>query len=569
MTRRTGPALLLVGLALISISSATRAAAPAWTRAATAHFEVHTTAGARTAMDILTYFEQVRGFFEAFLALPPSSRSPVQVIAFASDEEFAPYRMAPTASAYFQPSHERDFIVLRKVDGDSEPILVHEYAHLALERGGGQYPPWLSEGLAEFFSTMVPDRRRVVLGRPPVGRLATLRREALLPVSRVLAVTRDAAEYTADHAGLFYAESWALTHMLVAGERYQPQVDRLLALIARGAPAVDALATVYQKSPAEIEADLRQYIARGFYRQLTVPYAPVAPDLSTAKIGPEDTFDAQLTLAHLLAAGRGREERARDAFESLARERPDDGRLAGARGLFELQTGHPSDARTWLERAITAGSRDALAHAELARLVESTDAARASALLATAAALAPDDPEVRLRSAAHLVTLRRGADALAELGRINPVPASQRFVYYQVIANAQALLGHFDQARAAAARVADFATTAEESRFAVDLMSKVRGPADMTHVVLGRLRRMDCAGPSPVLEVHTADGVLRLLLEDPSKVLIGGGTPIDLDCGQQDRPLRIGYAAADAPPGTNGRVRFIDFRSSTWGQAGT
>ncbi len=537
------------------------ARAPSWTRATSAHFEIYTTGGERRAREALAYFEEVRGFFETFLSLPPSTRRPTRVILFSSASEYAPYRISAAAAAYEQPGRDRDYIVMYDLNGDSEPIIVHEYAHLALERSGGaSYPAWLSEGLAEFFSTMVPSRDRVVLGRAPEGRLRTIQSEAMLSVSRLLGVSRDSPEYTSDHAGTFYAESWALTHMLVAGERYQPKVDQFLALVARGTPVADALTRVFRKTVAEVDTDLRQYLTRGFFRQLTVPYAATSSTIS-ATVSPIDAFDANLALADLLGAGRGREALARTAFDALAVDRPSDPTMAATRGLFELQTGHPDQARVWLERAVTGGSREPMAYAELARLVEPDDVSKASALLDMAATLAPDDILIRIRIASNLVTRHRADDALATLGRIPRVPTEQQFLYQQVLANAYALLGQFTDARAAAARVAEFAHTPSERSFADAMMRQVSGPPDMTDVVSGRLRNMNCESTQPVLEVHTNAGVLKLIVDAPSRIVVPGGGSAELACGPQDRPLRVGYARANAPTGTQGRVRMLDFSS--------
>ena len=551
----------LIAAGCLIAAGAARTDAAGWTVAASPHFEVYTTAGANAAGEALAYFEDVRDFFEAFLSLPSTSRPATQVFIFSNEFEFAPYRGTASASAYYQPGRDRDYIVLRDFNSDARPMIVHEYAHLALQRGGAVYPTWLSEGLAEFFSTMVPDRRRMLLGRAPLGRLVTLKTEAMLPVVRLLAVDRDSPEYTSSHAGVFYAESWALTHMLVAGERYQPRVDAFLAAVTQGTPVPEALARVYRKSVPDIDRDLRAYVARGFFRQLSAAHDRRAQASRTTG-APADPFVVDLSLANVLAAGIGREARARAAFERLASVRPRDADLATSRGLFELQSGHNDVAETWLNLAVTAGTRSAMAHAELARLVEPADPARAAALLSTAVALAPDNTEVRIRVAANFVVRHLATQALAGLARIKPEDiGDQRFMYYQVLANAHAALGDFDVARAAASRVRETARNAEERAFAETLMQQVRGPADITDVVRGRLSAVICGGPAPILEVITDAGVLRLVVDDRAKVVLAGGVgATELPCGAQDIPLRVGFARGGGPAGTHGRVRLLDFR---------
>lgn len=547
-------------LLLLLLATASSHAA-GWTRTSSDHFEIYTTAGGPRAREALAYFEQVRGFFDRFLSLPPSTRPATRVILFSSASDFEPYRVSATSAAYFQPARDHDYIVLSHLTGDAEPVIVHEYAHLAIDRSGATYPPWLSEGLAEFFSTLVPARGRVLLGAAPLGRVAALAQHELLPLARLLRVTRDAPEYLADHSGVFYAESWALTHMLIAGERYQARVDRFLALVARGTPAAEALTAVFETSLPDIERELRRYITRGYFRQLSVP-----GDMSTtgtvADTVPIDVFDANLVLANLLAGSRGREAQARTAFAALARERPDDTSLTTSRGLFEALNGHDDDARGFLERAVRLKTRDALAIAELARLIEPTDALRAGALLEQALVLAPADPLIRIRRASNMVSRGLGAQALDETARIQPVSPEQQFLYFQVVANAHALLGQFDEAAAAGTKVLDTATTSGERRFAEGLIERVRAPAGVTDMVVGRLNSIACNGPSPVLEVITDQGILHLVVDDPSKVLVPGGGSVDLNCGPQNRPVRVGYGRANPPRGTNGRLRFLEFKEA-------
>lgn len=536
--------------------------AAGWTITTSPHFEVYSSGGEKRAREALAYLEPVRGFFDTFLSLPPSVRPPTRVILFSNDTEFAPYRVSFSSPAYYQPAHDRDYIVLRAFNADSEPIIIHEYAHLALERSGAAYPAWLSEGLAEFFSTMSPERGRVLLGAAPQGRVSTLQTESMLPVARLLEVDRDSPEYASSHAAVFYAQSWALTHMLVAGERYRPKVDQFIALVAKGTPAASALNTVYGKSVADIDRDLRVYVKVGYFHQLSSPYSS-PPSSAQTITAPIETFDVNLALANLLAAGRSRETAARTAFDVLLRERPDSIPVAASRGLFELQTGHADAARPWLERAVAGGTKDGAVYAELARIVEATDPAQATALLESGLAAAPDDAMVRVRMAANMVTRRRADDALkmaSSIALVNRLPAEQQFLYYQVVANAESLLGNFDRAMAAAARVSDFARSVSERRFGESLMKQVSGPADMTDVTRGRIINMTCDSASPIIEVVTDAGTIRLVIDAPAKIVVPGGGAAELTCGPQDRTSRVGYSRTNAPAGTNGRVRFLDIK---------
>ena len=60
-----------IGLAALAIAVGASARAVTWTRAVTAHFEVFTTDGARTATAVASELEGIQRFFDTFMALPP------------------------------------------------------------------------------------------------------------------------------------------------------------------------------------------------------------------------------------------------------------------------------------------------------------------------------------------------------------------------------------------------------------------------------------------------------------------------------------------------------------------
>lgn len=84
--------------------------------------------------------------------------------------------------------------------------------------------------------------------------------------------------------------------------------------------------------------------------------------------------------------------------------------------------------------------------------------------------------------------------------------------------------------------------------------------------VEGRLRNLVCgvADTDPlVVEFTSASGVLRLLIDDRDAITVVGvdGGMVDLQCGAQDVPLRIGYVpSVDTGTNTVGRVRLLDYQ---------
>ncbi len=548
-----------IGLAALAIAMGASARAVTWTRAVTAHFEVFTTDGARTATAVASELEGIQRFFDTFMALPPFTGLRTQVVVFGNRDEYRPYRTSAGSAAYYQPATDRDFIVIGHYDADSTAILTHEYAHAALQRSGASYPTWLSEGLAEFLSTVEWQRDVGVIGAPPPSRLAALTNASLIPIRRLVEVTHASPEYTTEHTGVFYAESWALTHMLVAGERYQPRVDGFLRATATGSPTAEALTTVFGTTLEQLDSELRQYISRGFFRRLRVPY-PRAESAPAPTATPVASLDAELVLAQVLAAGSGRDTATRAAFDALLRDHPDEPRVEAARGRFELQSGNRDAARDWLERAVAHRTTDAMAWSELAQLTGHDNRPRTETLHQTAVQLAPDHIGIRLRYAAFLVGSGQLDNARRTLAGVRPLRRADQFLYHQITTNLFAATNDFDEAAREGRAVVAAADTASERAFAQTFLRGVSGPADLTRTATGRLRDIDCSGPLMVLSIDTNPGRLRLQLDQPRRLAVGGGGTVDLTCGPQDRAVRVGYAHEQPPDGLDGRLRLIDFR---------
>lgn len=588
-------AALLLCLVLIAAPRA----AENWTYAATEHFEVYGTGGERQARDALTFFERVHSFFTDFLKLTPRTGAPTRLITFSSDRQFAPYKPNEVAAAFYLSAPDRDYIVMKSLDEDAHPIVVHEYAHLVFRRAGARYPVWLDEGLAEFFSTMSPDGSKMVIGRPLEQRLQLLTGgAAVLSMERLLAVGRSDPEYnTKSHAGVFYAQSWALTHMLLADARYKPKAGQLMSLVSKGTPGAAAFSTVYGKTLASVGADLINYVGRSQYTIFLAEYK-TPPSLGKLATRPADAFEADLMTANLLANLPAREADAREALERLAGLKPNDVGLLESRAYLELHRGHHAAALPYFSRAVDAGSQSPKVYRDYATL----DPARAEELLAKLVELAPEDVEARVWYASLLQTRRKSAEVIATLSPVADVPRDTGFTLYRLLANAYMQLDRVAEARTAAAQAEAFARTPAEAAEAARLgktiqesalqrtlqtatparpasapasgqSSATSGPLALgsllrepPKVVTGRIRNVECRsqGTPPVIEVATSKELLRLLVDNPLAITVQGrkDTTVDLRCGAQDVPIRIGYVpAVNGARQTIGNVRLLDYRT--------
>ena len=594
-------------MVLLVVASATVHAADEWTYGASEHFEVFTTGNGGRAREVLRHFENVHAFLTSFLLKRPlTTRTPTRLIIFSNERQFAPYRPNESAVAFYLPGSDRDHIVMSRFDPTATQLVVHEYVHLIVRHAGGRYPTWLNEGLAEFFSTMVPDSGRMTIGEVPSGRFQLLFTGSLIPMARLLAVGPESPEYnTRTHSGMFYAESWALTHMILAEDTYRTKSDAFLQMVAKGTSSSAAFMQLYGKTPEVVERDLRNYLTTTL-RVFAPPYqAP--PARAPYETRPADAFEAELVTANLLANTRTGDIPARAAFTRLEQQKPNDLSLLESRGYFELRRGQRDVARRYFERAVEHGTRSV----GLMRDYIALDPAVAETVVPKALALAPDDVDIRIEEASLLVRKGSHRDALATLTRLQGLTRAQGFRAYQLLANIHVQLDQFGEARFAAAKVTELARNGRERTFASQLSASVersaaqkaafdaqtraaaaaveadaristaqskegasRGdaaptvpgsgtPSEQIVTVAGRLRNItSCTDGRPVLELLTNGRTLRLFIDDPLKVSVRGrtGHTVDLSCGAQDTPITIGYVSAvDKQRNTAGHIRLLDY----------
>jgi len=584
--------------------AALSSAAPQWTYASSDHFEVYTTGGDRRAREALVSFERVHAFFTDYMGLSSAPGRPTRLIVFSSENEFKPYRANAVARAYYQPGPDRDYIVMSSYDDESQRVVVHEYVHLIIRHSSLDYPVWLNEGMAEFFSTIAPQGSKMAVGRVPLDRLQYLNTEArLIPLARLLAVEHGDPEYnTTAHAGTFYSESWALVHMLMTDARYRPNVHTFMEAVGRGDDARAALPAAFGKPLAAVQSDLEGYIRKQTYTYFTTPYKE--PTISDkAPVRPADGFEAGLVTANLLAANSAKAAEARAAFDELSRLKPQDVGLLEARANFELRAGNTDAARALFEQAIALGSTSPAAYLDYATRF-GLPLETAEPLLRQAIALDPADLSVRLFLADVQVRERHGADALATLASVKHVGPDDAFRLLELLANAHVLERHWPEASAAARQAMDHARTPDEKQYAARLAQSIadytarvaesealrsgaaapastsgagasatdvpQSPAshDSAGAVamppltaVGRLKNVIC-GATPILEVVADGSTLRLVIDDPLKIRVLGTGQVqtELKCGAQDMAVRVGYEPmADRARNTVGSVRLLDF----------
>jgi len=318
--------------------------------------------------------EQFRDVFSRiFTRSKASSAIPITVIVFKSDGAFRPYKplyqgKPASVSGYFQSGDDVNYILLTSELRETNPyaVIFHEYVHALTSDNSRPLPPWLSEGIAEYYSSfeVESDEKRVSLGKAIANHVFYLREQKFLPLQRLFAVDRGSPEYNErDRQGVFYAQSWALVHYMLLGDnsKRQPQFIRFVNALAVGAPVDDSFKQIFQTDYATLEKELRNYIGRNAYYVQTLTFNEKLSFDADMQTTPLSEAETQYYLGDVLCRIQRRDE----GEEYLKRAIALDPKLAPALaslGISALRRNQFSEARQYLEQAVAANSQNHLAH---------------------------------------------------------------------------------------------------------------------------------------------------------------------------------------------------------------
>src|SRR4051812_8934116 len=199
-----------------------------WSRVDSANFVVIGAAGEPRLRVIAAQFEGFRDVLTRMMSSNVTSTAvPIVVITFPDEKSFRPFKpiyhgKAVDVGGLFLPRRDVNYILLGP-DATSETLrpVFHEYTHLIVNNVAPGLPPWLNEGLAEYYSTfeLGNDGRTVTFGRLIESHFRELAEQPWIPLNELLATRPDSPHYNEEsRRGVFYAESWLLVHMLLNGQ---------------------------------------------------------------------------------------------------------------------------------------------------------------------------------------------------------------------------------------------------------------------------------------------------------------------------------------------------------------
>lgn len=383
--------LLWLGLAALTCACQTLPSTDRWIELQSENFVITSRLSEDSTRALSKELETFRA---AAMAYTPLGRNeailPLRVYAFDLSTAVPPFtREKGTAGYYLEDIRESMVVVIGHSLTVPKTIIQHEYTHLLMSQQGSLIlPRWLSEGFAEFMSTLSVRDEKVLIGAPAQARVLDLQVQDWIPLEDVLDYN-GREEWPISKRSLFYAQSWALVHYLVLGAPeeldFNRAVSTYLKQLESGASPKRAAELAFKMSLETLEKRLRAYLRQRALSFLALPVKSLdVPSQATLRRLPPAEAGAQLGALALKL-------RKREAAESLLKN------------ALRLE---PSRART---------------HADLGRLYLSLeDLPRAQAHLNEASTLKPNDPLILLDLGAywlHRATKEQDSETRAKLAK--------------------------------------------------------------------------------------------------------------------------------------------------------
>jgi hypothetical protein len=309
-----------------------------------------------------------RGLQLTLPVTPAESETPATIFLFHSGGAIKPFLplvdgKRGRAAAFFNSvlGHDLGAVSLGSSRFESREQIYHELTHWHLQRTGIAVPLWLEEGLAQVYESFTIDGGKLRLGHVREGQFRHVRIAGTPPLEPLLRTDEldfSQAGFKHGRTDLFYAESWALTHMLAFGTYGGiSQVCRYLDALRQGLEPEAAFSAGFGLTVADAHARLDTYIRSTRLQMLQLPIdrTSLPPHTVVPISGAE--LDAQ---AALLLVAAGQKVPAQQLISRLLQQTPADAVAWELQAAVTLEPGQLPEGSTLgaLARAYQHGSRN-------------------------------------------------------------------------------------------------------------------------------------------------------------------------------------------------------------------
>src|SRR5271163_3952343 len=365
----TAIVLAFLGFAILWTAPLPGAKHETWFEARSPNFIVVCNAGEKQARKTAIRFEQIRAVFRRELELASKHESPVITILAVKDED----SMKTLLPEYWVKGHAHpagmfldnmnQYFAAIQLDApglNPYDTIYHEYFHSLTAPYYPNLPVWVSEGLAEFYGNTLIGDSEVGMGRPDPDLIAELKQGGLMPLDVLFKVDHNSPYYNEQNKiSVFYAESWALTHYLMVGDKaaHRAMLQAYVNAMTKGATEEQAAAQTFGDLK-QLQAALFAYIRNAAFYYIKAPPPPeiAAGDLQVRELSEADT-DAY---RGGFAAVRGRTQDAIPILEQAVKLDPKLALGYQYLGFAEYQDKKPAEALADFTRAIALNPKNAL-----------------------------------------------------------------------------------------------------------------------------------------------------------------------------------------------------------------
>ncbi len=562
-------------MAIFAFLLATHAvAAERWIRIVSPHFEMYTDSDEKKGREAVLHFERVREFFLQASPVKPPAEFPTRIVAFRDPQIFHMYSPSQSAMAYYAPGPLRDTIAMEDPSSVTYPITIHEYVHLVVAHSGLRLPLWLNEGWAEVYSTLKPVKDGVAVGDLNPDRMKELQRGQWFTLRELSAVDNRSPVYNeSSRTGLFYAESWALTHMLYLSPEYKDHFGRFIGALNRGVPIEQATLDAFGRTGDQVMADLNGYFAR---KNLfgTVFLTPFEKSGEALSVTPVAQYDSDLALADLYAAS-GHLTDAERSYKQLQTQDPKRPDAFAAAGYLGILMHDPDTARSQFRKAFANGSNDPQLCMQLAALDREAKQSPTAIMevLERAVKLRPDFAEANFQLGLLKMDARDFPAAATLLRRVGAVSQERYTNFHEARAYTFLQTGDLTGARADLEAARKTASRPDELRRADQLAKLIEArssgpgaahPGEVLSRVDGSAVGLRCEAQGALSRFGVLVDGKQVLFDLPDVAAVElvphPGTAARIECG----PLTafrvvVEYVAAPTGQGTAGLVRRLEY----------
>jgi Flp pilus assembly protein TadD len=333
-----------------------------WIEIETPNFRIASTLGAEETVELATHLELFRTVVQTVTSVPTvDSVIPTKIFVFDRNYDFQRFARNSRVAGYFIEGMRANHVAMTAgTKLDEVRILRHEYVHFLMHNATRSiYPPWYSEGFAEFLSTVTlnEDGSHVIIGAFPMDRTLGFRYGKRVSWENLISTRPDSTF----RGTMFYEQSWALVHWLQLGRGSDhvasEEMRRYLELLAAGYSDGEAFEEAFGISIRQVHWQLATYL-RGNYEAVAVPLSAfdhrsveprviaMAPDAIGVDLG-----------EHALALGDG--NTAQDLFENALAANPTNARAQAGLGAALTLRGRWDEAEPHLLRALALDPEDA------------------------------------------------------------------------------------------------------------------------------------------------------------------------------------------------------------------